>query len=156
MELVRRARALALGRPDMAVCTQRLLFVWVIKKAEHIEWLDGKLQEAVALAPPGLLKIKIYVTQMGKDLPKARMSRQILPEEMYNNMMNTREKEKTSSLPAQPAQAFSPRRSPSTKGSIMTYQSEAYPPSPSPGGRRPEMERKSSRSRPHASVSLPA
>lgn len=142
MELVRRARALALGRSKLAVCTQRILFVWSIKDASHIAWIDEKLKEAVSLAPPGLLKIKVYVTRM-KEVPKARMSRQILPEEMYNTMENNRERNKTSSLPAAPASSYSPGRSPSSRS--VAYQPSDYPPTSPPRS-------KSSRSRPNPSV----
>lgn len=152
MELVRRARALALGQHSLAICTQRILFIWSIKDASHIAWLDGKLQEAVSLAPPGLLKIKIYVTRM-KEIPKARMSRQILPEQMYNHMQQGSKSERSTS-PSATQDIYSPRRSPSKTSMAYTPSESSYPPTQQ---KRPEWDRKessssTSKSRPHPAV----
>ncbi|KAG8996567.1 hypothetical protein FRB93_000709 [Tulasnella sp. JGI-2019a] len=62
LDLVRRARSMYLGHTSVAVATERVSFVWVIKEPEHVEWIGDFLREAIALAPPGFLHVKIYVT----------------------------------------------------------------------------------------------
>ncbi|KAG8881539.1 hypothetical protein FRB98_004255 [Tulasnella sp. 332] len=62
LDLVRRARSMHLGHTSVAVATERVMFVWVIKEPEHVEWIGDFLREAIALAPPGFLHVKIHVT----------------------------------------------------------------------------------------------
>ena len=63
LDIVRRARSVELGCPDIAVTTERLTFVWVIRDASSVEWIAPQLHEALKLAPAGLLRIHIYCTR---------------------------------------------------------------------------------------------
>jgi ferric-chelate reductase len=54
--------------PDQAVLTERLTFVWVIRDEQQISWISTQLEHAASIAPPGLLRIKIFCTGRKKDL----------------------------------------------------------------------------------------
>ncbi|KAL8276503.1 hypothetical protein RQP46_011104 [Phenoliferia psychrophenolica] len=62
LDIVRRARGMALGYRDVSVATVRLTFVWVVKLREDVTWISEALEEAAQLAPAGLLRILIFVT----------------------------------------------------------------------------------------------
>lgn len=86
LDMVRRRRSMYLGTSEIAVATERLTFVWIIRdpstspvsslpsqnenvadavSAENVEWIGDSLREAVMLAPPGFLRVQIYVTAKG-------------------------------------------------------------------------------------------
>ncbi|KII86617.1 hypothetical protein PLICRDRAFT_261819 [Plicaturopsis crispa FD-325 SS-3] len=67
LDIVRRARSMHLGHPELSVATSRLTWIWTIREEENIEWIGDQLVEAIALAPPGLLRVRIFVT--GKPPP---------------------------------------------------------------------------------------
>jgi hypothetical protein len=60
-DIVRRANLMQ-RQPDQAVLTERLTFVWIVRNEQQISWISDHLRHAASLAPPGLLRIKIYCT----------------------------------------------------------------------------------------------
>lgn len=86
LDMVRRRRSMYLGKSECAVATERLTFVWIIRdpstlpsastltgiemradtmSVENVEWIGDSLREAIMLAPPGFLRVQIYVTAKG-------------------------------------------------------------------------------------------
>lgn len=75
---------MALGNGEIAVATERLTFVWIVRNegqrschlvlrfgadavrctrcSEDTSWIADVLQDAIQLAPPGFLRVLVYVT----------------------------------------------------------------------------------------------
>ena len=135
LELVRRARAMAFGSKKLAVCTQRILFVWAIKELSNIAWLDGKLEEAIALAPPGLLRIRIYVSGKDLDSSDAMTTRRHITEKMSLNMNAIRQRDAEQDM-----MSFSPIRPPPAAFSPIHSPKSPKEPPKSPKSSRPAQQ----------------
>lgn len=129
---------MAFGSKKLAVCTQRILFVWAIKELSNIAWLDGKLEEAIALAPSGLLRIRIYVSGKDLDSSDAMTTRRHITEKMSVNMNTIRQKDAEQDMMSfspirPPPAAFSPIHSPKEppKSPKSPRQTQQHPRNPS-------------------------
>ncbi|KAK4698578.1 hypothetical protein P7C70_g7694, partial [Phenoliferia sp. Uapishka_3] len=92
-DIVRRARSMSLGHSEVAVATERLTFVWVIKKQEDMAWISEALNEVATLAPVHFLRILIYITTgpipspSGSSTPSLSLDRSYSPTSTLQNSM---------------------------------------------------------------------